>query len=168
MVTANKALMASRGNELAALAEQKGVALRFEAAVAGGIPVIKTLRESLAANAIDSIAGIINGTGNFILTEMAKAGRAFEDVLSEAQALGYAEADPTFDIDGTDAAHKLVILATLAFGIPLDIDGPFTEGINSVGARRSPFCRGARLCDQASGYRPACRWVRLTCGFTPP
>jgi homoserine dehydrogenase len=132
VVTANKALMASRGNELAALAEQKGVALRFEAAVAGGIPVIKTLRESLAANAIDSIAGIINGTGNFILTEMAKAGRAFEDVLSEAQALGYAEADPTFDIDGTDAAHKLVILATLAFGIPLDIDGPFTEGINSV------------------------------------
>ena len=132
VVTANKALMASRGNELAALAEQKGVALRFEAAVAGGIPVIKTLRESLAANAVDSIAGIINGTGNFILTEMAKAGRAFEHVLSEAQALGYAEADPTFDIDGTDAAHKLVILATLAFGIPLDIDGPFTEGINIV------------------------------------
>jgi len=132
VVTANKALMAARGNELAALAEKNGVALRYEAAVAGGIPIIKTLRESLAANAIQSVAGIINGTGNFILTEMAKAGRDFEDVLAEAQALGYAEADPTFDIDGTDAAHKLVILATLAFGIPLNSEGPFTEGINSV------------------------------------
>ena len=132
VVTANKALMAARGNELAALAEKNGVALRYEAAVAGGIPIIKTLRESLAANAIQSVAGIINGTGNYILTEMAKAGRDFEDVLAEAQALGYAEADPTFDIDGTDAAHKLVILATLAFGIPLNSEGPFTEGINSV------------------------------------
>jgi homoserine dehydrogenase len=132
VVTANKALMAARGNELAALAEESGVALRYEAAVAGGIPIIKTLRESLAANAIQSVAGIINGTGNYILTEMAKAGRDFEDVLAEAQALGYAEADPTFDIDGTDAAHKLVILATLAFGIPLNSEGPFTEGINSV------------------------------------
>lgn len=132
VVTANKALMAARGNELAAVAEENGVALRYEAAVAGGIPIIKTLRESLAANAIQSVAGIINGTGNFILTEMAKAGRDFEDVLAEAQALGYAEADPTFDIDGTDAAHKLVILATLAFGIPLNSEGPFTEGINSV------------------------------------
>ena len=132
VVTANKALMAARGNELAALAEENSVALRYEAAVAGGIPIIKTLRESLAANAIQSVAGIINGTGNFILTEMAKAGRDFEDVLAEAQALGYAEADPTFDIDGTDAAHKLVILATLAFGIPLNSEGPFTEGINSV------------------------------------
>jgi len=125
-------LIASRGNELAALAEEKGVALRYEAAVAGGIPIIKTLRESLAANTIQAVAGIINGTGNFILTEMAKAGRDFEDVLAEAQSLGYAEADPTFDIDGTDAAHKLVILATLAFGIPLNSEGPFTEGINSV------------------------------------
>ena len=132
VVTANKALIASRGNELAALAEEKGVALRYEAAVAGGIPIIKTLRESLAANAIQAVAGIINGTGNFILTEMAKAGRDFEDVLAEAQSLGYAEADPTFDIDGTDAAHKLVILATLAFGIPLNSEGPFKEGINSV------------------------------------
>ena len=132
VVTANKALIAARGNELAALAEENGVALRYEAAVAGGIPIIKTLRESLAANAIQSVAGIINGTGNYILTEMAKAGRDFEDVLAEAQALGYAEADPTFDIDGTDAAHKLVILATLAFGIPLNSEGPFTEGINSV------------------------------------
>lgn len=132
VITANKALMAEQGNQLLQLAESKGCALRFEASVAGGIPVIKTLREALAANAVDSIAGIINGTGNFILTEMASAGRSFEDVLAEAQALGYAEADPTFDIDGTDAAHKLVILASLAFGIPLDVDGPFTEGIDCV------------------------------------
>ncbi len=132
VVTANKALIASHGNELLALAESKGLALRFEAAVAGGIPIIKTLRESLAANSVSSLAGIINGTGNFILTEMASAGRAFDDVLAEAQALGYAEADPTFDIDGTDAAHKLVILASLAFGIPLKVDGPVCEGINVV------------------------------------
>ncbi len=132
VVTANKALLAEHGNELIALAEQAGVALRFEAAVAGGIPIIKTLRESLAGNVIDSVAGIINGTGNFILTEMASADRTFEDVLAQAQALGYAEADPTFDVDGTDAAHKLVILAAIAFGMPLDIKGPFTEGIDCV------------------------------------
>lgn len=132
VVTANKALIAEHGNELFALAERNGLALRYEAAVAGGIPVIKTLRESLSANAIEGIAGIINGTGNFILTEMAAAGRAFDDVLAEAQALGYAEADPTFDVDGTDAAHKLVILAALAFGTPLQLDGPFTEGIDRV------------------------------------
>lgn len=132
VVTANKALMAEHGNELAGLAESKGLALRYEAAVAGGIPVIKTLRESLAGNRVSSVAGIINGTGNFILTEMSSAGRSFDDVLAEAQALGYAEADPTFDVDGTDAAHKLVILASLAFGIPLAIDGAFTEGINVI------------------------------------
>jgi len=132
VVTANKALIAEHGNELAALAEAKGLALRYEAAVAGGIPVIKTLRESLAGNRVSSVAGIINGTGNFILTEMSSAGRSFDDVLAEAQALGYAEADPTFDVDGTDAAHKLVILASLAFGIPLAIDGAFTEGINVI------------------------------------
>jgi len=132
VVTANKALIAEHGNELAALAESKGLALRYEAAVAGGIPVIKALRESLAGNRISSVAGIINGTGNFILTEMSSAGRSFDDVLAEAQALGYAEADPTFDVDGTDAAHKLVILASLAFGIPLAIDGAFTEGINVI------------------------------------
>ncbi len=132
VVTANKALIAACGNELIALAEQKGCSLQFEAAVAGGIPVLKTLREALAGNRIEGLAGIINGTGNFILTEMASAGRAFDDVLAEAQALGYAEADPTFDIDGTDAAHKLVILAALAFGMPLQLDAPFTEGINRV------------------------------------
>ena len=132
VVTANKALIAEQGNELIAMAEAAGVQIRYEAAVAGGIPVIKVLRESLAANAVTEVAGIINGTGNFILTEMSTKGRAFEDVLSEAQALGYAEADPTFDIDGTDAAHKLVILASLAFGIPLSIDAPMKQGIQEV------------------------------------
>ena len=132
VVTANKALIAEHGNELTALAEAAGVQIRYEAAVAGGIPVIKVLRESLAANMVTEVAGIINGTGNFILTEMSTKGRAFGDVLSEAQALGYAEADPTFDIDGTDAAHKLVILASLAFGIPLSIDAPMKQGIQEV------------------------------------
>lgn len=132
VVTANKALIAEHGNELIAMAEAAGVQIRYEAAVAGGIPVIKVLRESLAANAVTEVAGIINGTGNFILTEMSTKGRAFEDVLSEAQKLGYAEADPTFDIDGTDAAHKLVILASLAFGIPLSIDAPMKQGIQEV------------------------------------
>ena len=132
VVTANKALIAEHGNELIAMAEAAGVQIRYEAAVAGGIPVIKVLRESLAANAVTEVAGIINGTGNFILTEMSTKGRAFKDVLSEAQELGYAEADPTFDIDGTDAAHKLVILASLAFGIPLSIDAPMKQGIQEV------------------------------------
>ena len=132
IVTANKALIAEHGNELFALAESAGVQIGFEAAVAGGIPIIKALRESMAANEVSQVAGIINGTGNFILTEMSSKGRAFDDVLSEAQALGYAEADPTFDIDGTDAAHKLVILASLAFGIPLDIDGPIKQGIDTL------------------------------------
>ena len=132
VVTANKALIAEHGNELTALAESAGVQIRFEAAVAGGIPIIKALRESMAANNVSEVAGIINGTGNFILTEMSTKGRAFDDVLSEAQALGYTEADPTFDIDGTDAAHKLVILASLAFGIPLSIDAPMKQGIQDV------------------------------------
>ncbi len=132
IVTANKALIAEHGNELFALAEAAGVQLGFEASVAGGIPIIKALRESMAANEVKQVAGIINGTGNFILTEMSSKGRAFGDVLCEAQALGYAEADPTFDIDGTDAAHKLSILASLAFGIPLNIDGPVKQGIDTV------------------------------------
>ena len=132
VVTANKALIAEHGNELIALAESAGVQIRFEASVAGGIPIVKTLREAMAANQVSEVAGIINGTGNFILTEMSTKGREFEDVLAEAQALGYAEADPTFDIDGTDAAHKLVILASLAFGIPLSIDAPFKQGINAI------------------------------------
>lgn len=132
VVTANKALIAHYGNEIFAAAKSKGVTVAFEAAVAGGIPIIKAIREGLAANNIEWLAGIINGTGNFILTEMRDKGRAFDDVLKEAQALGYAEADPTFDVEGTDAAHKLVILASLAFGIPLEIKKVFTEGITRI------------------------------------
>ena len=132
VVTANKALIALHGNEIFAAAQKKGVTVAFEAGVAGGIPIIKALREGLAANHIEWIAGIINGTGNFILTEMRDKGRDFADVLAEAQALGYAEADPTFDIEGIDAAHKLTILASLAFGIPLQFDRCYTEGISRV------------------------------------
>lgn len=132
VVTANKALIAHHGNEIFAAAKAKGVTVAFEAAVAGGIPIIKAIREGLAANKIEWLAGIINGTGNFILTEMRDKGRAFDDVLKEAQALGYAEADPTFDVEGIDAAHKLVILASLAFGIPLEIKKVFTEGITRI------------------------------------
>ena len=132
VVTANKALLAERGATLFALAEQQGVALRYEAAVAGGIPVIDAVRHSLAGNQITALAGIINGTGNFILTEMANHGRDFADVLKEAQALGYAEADPSFDVDGTDAAQKLVLLASLAFGVSIDANAPFKQGVDSV------------------------------------
>ena len=132
VVTANKALIALHGNEIFAAAQDKGVTVAFEAAVAGGIPIIKALREGLAANHIEWIAGIINGTGNFIVTEMRDKGRAFADVLAEAQALGYAEADPTFDVEGIDAAHKLTILASLAFGIPLQFDKCYTEGISRI------------------------------------
>ena len=132
VVTANKALIAEFGNEIFAKAKEKGVTVAFEAAVAGGIPIIKAIREGLAANRIEWLAGIINGTGNFILTEMRDKGRAFADVLAEAQALGYAEADPTFDVEGIDAAHKLVILASLAFGMPLQFDKVFTEGISEI------------------------------------
>jgi homoserine dehydrogenase len=132
VVTANKALIAEFGNELFALAEQHNVSVRYEAAVAGGIPIIKALREGLAGNRIEWLAGIINGTGNFILTEMRDKGRDFAEVLSEAQELGYAEADPTFDIEGIDAAHKLVILAAIAFGMPLQFSKVYTEGITML------------------------------------
>jgi len=132
VVTANKALIALHGNEIFSAAQNKGVTVAFEAAVAGGIPIIKALREGLAANHIEWIAGIINGTGNFILTEMRDKGRDFADVLKEAQELGYAEADPTFDVEGIDAAHKLTILASLAFGIPLQFDNCYTEGITRI------------------------------------
>lgn len=132
VVTANKALIAVHGNEIFEAAREKGVMVAFEASVAGGIPIIKALREGLAANRIDWVAGIINGTGNFILTEMRDKGRAFADVLAEAQALGYAEADPTFDVEGIDAAHKLTILASIAFGIPLQFDKAYTEGITRL------------------------------------
>ena len=132
VVTANKALVAEFGNELFALAEQNNVVIRYEAAVAGGIPIIKALREGLAGNRIEWLAGIINGTGNFILSEMREKGRDFADVLTEAQELGYAEADPTFDVEGIDAAHKLVILASLAFGMPLQFSSVYTEGITRL------------------------------------
>ncbi len=132
VVTANKALIAKYGNLIFEAANKKGVVVAFEAAVAGGIPIIKALREGLAANEIEWVAGIINGTGNFILTEMRDKGRDFNDVLSEAQALGYAEADPTFDVEGIDAAHKLTIIASLAFGIPLQFDKAYTEGISKI------------------------------------
>ena len=132
VVTANKALIALHGNEIFKAAQEKGVTVAFEAAVAGGIPIIKAMREGLAANRIQWVAGIINGTGNFILTEMRDKGREFADVLAEAQALGYAEADPTFDVEGVDAAHKLTILASIAFGIPLQFDKTYTEGITRI------------------------------------
>ena len=135
VVTANKALIAEFGNEIFALADEHGVEVRFEAAVAGGIPIIKALREGLAGNRIEWLAGIINGTGNFILTEMRDRGREFADVLADAQALGYAEADPTFDVEGIDAAHKLVILASIAFGIPLQFESVYTEGITQLTTR---------------------------------
>ena len=132
VVTANKALIALHGNEVFARAQRHGVMVAFEAAVAGGIPIIKAIREGLTGNTIQWLAGIINGTGNFILTEMRDKGRDFEVVLAEAQSLGYAEADPTFDIEGIDAAHKLTILASIAFGIPLQFDRVYTEGITHV------------------------------------
>jgi homoserine dehydrogenase len=132
VVTANKALIALHGNEIFEAAQKKGVTVAFEAAVAGGIPIIKAVREGLAANRIKWIAGIINGTGNFILTEMRDKGRCFDEVLKEAQALGYAEANPTFDVEGIDAAHKLTILGSIAFGIPLQFDKTYTEGITKI------------------------------------
>ena len=132
VVTANKALIARHGNEIFAAARTAGMMVGFEAAVAGGIPIIKAIREGLAGNRIEWVAGIINGTANFILSEMRDKGRDFPEVLAEAQALGYAEADPTFDIEGVDAAHKLTILASIAFGIPLQFDQVYVEGINRI------------------------------------
>jgi len=132
VVTANKALIAVHGNEIFAAAQKHKVMVTFEASVAGGIPIIKAVREGLSANSINWLAGIINGTGNFIMTEMRDKGRNFDDVLAEAQALGYAEADPTFDVEGIDAAHKLTILASIAFGIPLQFEKAYTEGISKI------------------------------------
>ncbi len=132
VVTANKALLAHHGAALAATADGAGLALAYEAAVAGGIPVIKALREGLSANRIASLHGILNGTCNYILSNMRETGRSFDDVLAEAQELGYAEADPTFDVDGLDAAHKLAILASVGFGTPVDLDDVFVDGIRHV------------------------------------
>jgi homoserine dehydrogenase len=132
VVTANKAMLAVHGNEIFAAAQKQGVTVAFEAAVAGGVPIIKALREGLTANRIEWIAGIINGTSNFILSEMRAKGLPFEEVLREAQARGYAEADPTFDVDGIDAAHKLTILSAIAFGIPMQFERVYTEGISRL------------------------------------
>lgn len=132
VVTANKALLATHGNEIFRAAQKKGVMVAFEAAVAGGVPIIKALREGLTANRIEWIAGIINGTSNFILSEMRDKGAGFADVLAQAQKLGYAEADPTFDIEGVDAAHKLTIMAAIAYGIPMQFDKAYTEGISRL------------------------------------
>jgi homoserine dehydrogenase len=132
VVTANKALLALHGNEIFAAAQAKGVIVAFEAAVAGGIPIIKALREGLGANKIEWVAGIINGTTNFILTEMREKGLAFADVLGEAQRLGYAEADPTFDVEGIDAVHKLTIMSAIAFGMPMKFEQAYTEGITKL------------------------------------
>ena len=134
VVTANKKLLAEYGNEIFALAAEKNVMVMFEAAVAGGIPIIKALREGLAANRIKSVVGIINGTTNFILSEMRDKGISFDVALAEAQRLGYAEADPTFDIEGVDAAHKATLLASIAFGVPVQFDGAFIEGISKLAA----------------------------------
>ena len=132
IVTANKALIALHGNEIFAAASKANVMVAYEAAVAGGIPIIKAIREGLSGNQINWLAGIINGTGNFILTEMRDKGRDFAEVLAEAQELGYAEADPTFDVEGIDAGHKLMILASIAFGIPLQFENVYTEGITKI------------------------------------
>ncbi len=132
VVTANKALLASHGTEIFAAARDQGVMVAYEAAVAGGIPIIKALREGLTANRIEWIAGIINGTANFILSEMREKGLSFEPVLDQAQKLGYAEADPTFDIEGIDAAHKITIMAAIAFGIPVQFDKAYTEGVSKL------------------------------------
>jgi len=134
VVTANKALLAVHGNEIFEAAHRKGVMVAFEGAVAGGIPIIKALREGLTANRIEWIAGIINGTSNFILSQMRATGASFESVLAQAQALGYAEADPSFDIDGVDAAHKLTILSSIAFGVPIRFEAAYMEGIGRLAA----------------------------------
>src|SRR5262245_33197553 len=134
VVTANKALLAVHGSAIARQAEAKGVILGFEAAVAGGIPIIKALREGLVGNRVKRLFGILNGTCNYILTTMRESGRDFADVLADAQKLGYAEADPSFDIDGIDAAHKLSLLTAVAFGVPVNFDGVHVEGIRKVGA----------------------------------
>ncbi len=142
VVTANKALLALHGNEIFAAAQKKGVMVAFEAAVAGGVPIIKALREGLSANRIEWIAGIINGTSNFILSEMREKGLSFEAALADAQKRGYAEADPTFDIGGVDAAHKLTILSALAFGIPMQLNKCFVEGIQNLGAADIGYAEG--------------------------
>lgn len=146
VVTANKHLIALYGNEIFAAADNRGVVVTFEAAVAGGIPIIKAIREGLAANRIEWLAGIINGTSNFILSQMMFEGKEFDEALAEAQELGYAEADPTFDVEGVDAAHKLAILGSIAFGIPLSYDQIYTQGIRDLAVEDIAYC-------EEMGYR---------------
>ena len=158
VVTANKALLAKHGNEIFAAAQAKGVMVAFEASVAGGMPIIKALREGLTANRIEWIAGIINGTSNFILSEMRDKGLGFGEVLKEAQARGYAEADPTFDIEGVDAAHKLTILSAIAFGIPMQFDKASTpRASRSSRARTSTTPRSSATGSSCSASRRARR-----------
>jgi len=152
VVTANKALIARHGNALARAAEAKGVSLSFEAAVAGGIPIVKVLRESFAGNRLSRIYGILNGTCNFILTQMEESAADFDEVLAEAQRLGYAEADPSFDVDGVDTAHKLAILASVSFGRPVDFDAVHIEGIRHVSALDIDYAREL-------GYRIKLLWI---------
>ncbi|HEX9159809.1 MAG TPA: homoserine dehydrogenase, partial [Rhizomicrobium sp.] len=141
VVTANKSLLARHGADLAELAERKGVALKFEAAAAGGIPIVKALRESLVAHGVGAVRGILNGTCNFILTQMEATGRSFQEVLAEAQRMGFAEADPTLDVGGQDTAHKLALLAAIAFGIRPDLDQMTVEGIANVTPEDIAFAR---------------------------
>lgn len=157
VVTANKAMIAAHGPALAASAERAGAALRFEAAVAGGIPIVKALREGLAANAVDRVYGVLNGTCNYILTEMERTGRAYGEILAEAQEKGYAEADPTADVGGFDAGHKLAILSALAFGAAVDLPGVAIEGIDRIALSDIQFARelGYRIKQIASARRGA-------------
>ena len=155
VVTANKALIAEHGDEILAAAALADVEVRFEAAVAGGIPVIKALTEGLSGNAIESIVGIINGTGNYILTEMREKNRSFEDALADAQRLGYAEADPTYDVEGIDAAQKLTILAALAYGTPLDASRCYTEGISAVSVADMTYANELGYCIKHLGIARA-------------
>ena len=155
VVTANKALLAVHGSEIFEAASKKGVMVAFEAAVAGGIPIIKALREGLTANRIQYIAGIINGTTNYILSEMRDRGLDFATALKAAQELGYAEADPTFDIEGVDAAHKVTIMSAIAFGVPVQFDRAYVEGISKLDAIDIRYAEGVGLSDQAARYRAA-------------
>lgn len=167
VVTANKALIARHGNEIFAAARAAGTMVGFEAAVAGGIPIIKAIREGLAGNRLEWVAGIINGTANFILSEMHDKGRDFPEALAEAQALGYAEADPTFDIEGIDAAHKLTILASIAFGIPCGSIRSMSRASAASPARTWPTPNSSATASSiwaSPGATPAAR----SCGFTRP
>ena len=166
VVTANKALLAQHGNEIFAAAQKKDVMVAFEAAVAGGIPIIKALREGLTANRIEWIAGIINGTSNFILSEMRDKGASFDDVLKEAQRLGYAEADPTFDIEGIDAAHKLTIMAAIAFGIPMQFDVGLYRRHLQADARRISATRKNSAIASSCSASPGARAGGSSCACT--